>query len=359
LNVTLLIPTKNRPDFLFRLLDYYRDLNFQGYICIGDSSEPAHIERTKGAVAEFQDVLNIVYRECPYLAMANCVQQLLECVSTRYAALVPDDDFLVPTGLEECAAFLDGHQDYSAAHGVAAIVNLQSSGAHGHVAAAGCYRQPIIEDETSPDRLVNHLSNYSVSVFSVHRVESWRVMFGGSPLLSDTSFAAELLPCCLSVILGKVKQLDPLYLVRQAQDQKTFLPDLYDWITSPTWPASYLVFRDYLAEALVRQDGIGIDKARGVVKQAFWSYLAQGMTNKWQGRYTKDELGLHSRLRKNVRSIPGVRTGWHRVRSFLPGEANKMSLPSLLRPSCPYHADFMPIYRAVTTPLSECLDNGQ
>ena len=48
-----------------------------------------------------------------------------------------------------------------------------------------------------------------------------------------------------------------------------------------------------------------------------------------------------------MRRIPLLKGTWHQARSFLPGDQNKISLPALLRPGSPYHADFMPIYRAV------------
>ena len=113
--MTLIVPTMNRSDFLVRQLGYYRDVGFQGCICIGDSSDTVHVERTKRALKAFQGKLNIVYREYPHLNDAECLKQLLDLVVTPYAAFVADDDFLVPAALEQCARFLDNHPDYSAA----------------------------------------------------------------------------------------------------------------------------------------------------------------------------------------------------------------------------------------------------
>lgn len=346
--ITLLIPTINRSDFLVRLLRYYSDLGFQGRICIGDSSNPMHVEQTKRAIKALQGKLNIVYRGYPHLNEAECSQQLLDFVSTSYAAWVADDDFLVPTALEQCALFLDGHPDYNAAHGVAALFSLQSSGAYGQVAGAGHYRQPVIEGESASQRLLDHLSNYSNVQFSVHRVDSLRAMYGNVSLLADRAFGSELLPCCLSIIQGKVKELDYLYLVRQGHDQRYLLPDPFDWISSPNWLPSYQVFCDCLAEELVRQDGISLDEARAVVKQAFWAYLAKGLTKKWQDRYGQAGAGIRDRLRQTARAIPGARRVWSGLRSAVRGQG-EMLLPMLLNPRSPYHDDFMPIYRAVTS----------
>ena len=345
--ITLLIPTMNRSDFLIRLLRYYGDLDFQGYICIGDSSNPVHVERTKRAIEMFQGRLKIIYRQYPHLNVIRCVQQLLDFVSTPYAAMVPDDDFLVPTALEQCALFLDGHPDYNAAHGVAALISLQCRGAYGQVAGAGHYRQPVIEGETASQRLLDYLSNYSASLFSVHRVESWREMVRDVSLLADRALGEELLPGCLSIIQGKVKELDCLSLVRQAHDQRYLLPDLYDWITGPNWLPSYQVFRDSLAEELVRQDGISMDEAQEVVKQALWSYLAEHLNRQWRSRYGQAGTGIRNHFRQTARAIPGAPRIWRTLRSLKPRERDEISLPALLNPSSPFHADFLPIYEHV------------
>ena len=38
MNISLLVPTKDRPLYVKRLLQYYSDLNFKGYIYILDGS---------------------------------------------------------------------------------------------------------------------------------------------------------------------------------------------------------------------------------------------------------------------------------------------------------------------------------
>jgi len=178
-------------------------------------------------------------------------------------------------------------------------------------------------------------------------------MYRDVALVSDKAFASELLPCSLSIILGKVKELNCIYLVRQVHEQRYLLPDMYDWMTSPDWLPSYQVFRNCLTKELVRQDGISLDEARAVVKQAFWSYLAKGFMKKWQGCYGQPRVSRRTRLLQAMRVIPGARQAWRGLRSLLPSQRDEMSLNALLDPSSPYHADFMPIYRSVTDPPPE------
>ena len=193
-------------------------------------------------------------------------------------------------------------------------------------------------------------------VFSLHRVESWRAMYKDISLLEDKkSFAGELLPSCLSVVQGKVKELDCFYLARQVHNERYLLPHAFDWITNPTWLPSYQAFHDCLSTELAREDKISMEEAKEVVTQAFWSYLAQSIIMQWQALHGK---AGHSRLRRVIRAIPSVRRGWRIVRSLNPNGSGRLLLPGLLRPSSPYHADFMPIYHAACTPPKETYVNA-
>ena len=363
----------NRPDFLLRQLRYYRDLRFQGTICIGDSSNPFHVERTKKSIEGFQGDIDIVYREFLHHNVVECVQQLLDLITTPYAIWISDDDFLVPSSLDQCVRFLNSHPDYSAAHGAAMLINAKSNAAHGRVKSAGHFRQPEIEGDSASQRLTSLLRNYAVTHYSVHRTETWRSMYKNASLMADwKAFGGELLQCCISAIEGRIKELDCLTLVRQVYDARdaspetnddlageaqapvnmsaSVTPDSFDWVTGEDWLPSYEIFRDCLSEELARQDRISLGKAREVVKQAFWPYLGQSLSLNWTAHHGQATSGSRRHLRSAVRAVPGTRLAWRTLRSFLPGANNEWSLQALLRPSSPYHADFMPIYRAVTSP---------
>jgi hypothetical protein len=163
--------------------------------------------------------------------------------------------------------------------------------------------------------------------------------------LSDKTFALELLPCCLSVIFGKIKQLDCLSLVRQVHAQRYLLPDVYDWITNENWHLAFRYFESCLVTAISLQDKTGLDEIRQVVKQAFWSYLAQSLFRSWQQKYALSHVNLLYNAAKN---IPHLYSFWQKMRATI--WVSEMSLASLLNPSSPYYADFLPVYRVVTTP---------
>ena len=331
----------NRSDFLIRLLHYYRDVGFTGNICISDSSNAEHVDRIKKAIQTLKGQLKIVYQEYPYVNDIRGQVQLIDSVSTPYVALVPDDDFLIPATIDRCIKFLDSHADYSAAHGVGIALTLKSSTPYGQITRLERYQQTVREEETASQRLFNHLSNYTVSLFSVHRIEAWRAMYRDAALLKEKAFSWELLPCCLSVILGKVKELDYLYLVRQIHERRYHLRPANNWLTDLDWPNDYNIFVNCLAKEVTHADNIDQGEAINLVKTAFQVYLDKTLIKPEQGHL------VISRLKQLAGMVPGAQRIWSHLHPMK--QPNELSLADLLKPSFHYYDDFIPIYKNLTT----------
>ena len=342
MDISVVVPTLNRPDFLLRLVQYLAGQNFGGRILIGDSSDAETFARTARELETYCRRLDIQHTHLPGHSVTGVVRILNVGVTTRYACLVPDDDFVVPKAMANCIQFLDRSPSFVAAHGFGILV--ESSCDNGLIDAASAYPQPAIDCETARGRLERHLKNYTVSLFSVHRTEVWRRMFDGSSLSGirsadhDTAFVDELLPCCLSVVYGKVGQLDELYLVRQGHPRRYFLAGWYSWLTSAHWQPNYTRFRTRLTEAVAEQDGIRLSQAELLVEQAFAQYLAQSIAPRPR------------RTRALLRGVPGAVATWQTLNwardRFLPGR--RLTLRSLLNKHSPHHAHFMPVFEALT-----------
>lgn len=350
----IVVCTKNRPKFLLRQFNYYADLGFRHTIYLGDSSEPDYLEQVTGVVQRYQDRLNMVYISLPGLGPTAAPTEVIQLVKEPYVALLGDDDFLVPSALERCVSFLDTHSDFTAAHGVAALCVLESSGDDRTVIAGSSeYSQRAVEHTSATERLMDYLQNYFVVHFSVHRTQDFVSALDATRKIPDEAFT-ELVSGCFSVIRGKSKQFDCFGLVRQTHERRQLLPDIFDWVTNPDWLPSYLAFRDCLAEELALQDSISMGEAQRVVKKAFWAYLGRTLSAKWQGRYRSSDAGILGPARRAGRVIPGGRKAWRLWAKFRTGASptnTNMSLPEMLHPSSPYYADFMPIYRTITSPV--------
>lgn len=341
MDVSIIIPTMNRPKLLLRLIHYYGLLEFRGKILIGDSSNAEIFQKTASALENYKGCLDICHRHLPGRSVATAVMDMNEYLRTPYVCLAPDDDFIIPQTIAKCIQFLDSYPDYIAAHGVGAFIT-NSSGDSEIIDNAGYYRQTIIDDVTASTRLRNHLKNYSVNLFSVHRSEIWRKMFISTPTPSewpqccDKSFADELLPCCLSVVYGKIKQIDGLYLIRQVHEERYLLPTWFTWFSNENWRPSYLYFRNQLAQAISCEDRISISQAESIVDSSFSVYMRGGAKVAapvhWFRKFARKSQAWHALRQLRVRLQP-IRI---------------ICLSSLSSPSSPFYQDFLPVLNAVT-----------
>jgi glycosyltransferase domain-containing protein len=344
MNFSLIIPTMNRPELLLRLIHYYHGLGFSGRILIGDSSEEKVFLETAELLNAYVDKLFVDHRHLPRHSVSEVVSVLAEDVTTDYVALLPDDDFLTPSGIGECVSFLNSNPQYVAAHGIGVLVSSEGGDCR-RIDGACSYPQPRLDGETAAERLDAHLAGYSVSLFSVHRATVWKRMY--SPVakvqrphdVSDKSFVDELIPCCLSVVCGKIKQLDRLYLVRQVHEDRYLLPTWFKWISSEKWLPSYTYFRQCLAQEIAGTDLVSQEAAADLVDEVFASYLQESIS------FHKVKPGRESASGRLAWIPIPVRKVLRRLRVVL--VPAHISLDSLLVSSNPYNGDFMPVYSSV------------
>ena len=342
--VTIIIPTKNRSDFLIRLLNYYANTGYQHWIYIGDSSDSYHARRTIEAVKGLEGQVKIMYRQYPASTEFACLKNLLETVTTPYAVYIADDDFLITSGIERCIEFLENNKEYTGANGQAILFSLKSSGAKGEFSFVRRYKQSSVEADTATKRLSEYLSDSFVTQFSIQRTDVWRRMYKDVLSIPDREFAGELLPCCLAVLQGKIKHLDCFYLVRQAHSQRYLLRDTYDWITHPDWPRSSQVFQDSLVQDIVDKDNIAKEQAHEVVKQAFWLHMNSVLNLGFQQRYN---LPRSKRIKKSISRIPILGRIVQKIKS-LRFFSNDISISTFLDRNSPHYDDFVPLYQVVT-----------
>ena len=361
MRITLCIPTRNRSEFLGRLLCYYATTRFPHRISIGDASGPEEAARNQQAIDSFRDALTIEYWESPGLSSGAALERMSQSISTPYCAFLGDDDFLCPGMLERCMEFLDAHPDYGSAHGNAILFQLEQPGPYGELGTVHHYPQAVLEAETGAERLREF---FTVSLYavlnSVHRAETWRAMFQGlgamSGVMNRNLFKDELIATCVSVVRGKVKALDGLSLIRQAHETYHW-PHVYDWLTDPEWFPSYQVFVERVSDELMRQDGLGPERARAEVREALWVYLAHEVTRAWR-KEVSPRGPKRLRLRAFAKRIPGLRTSWRALRAMGERQRDAFSLPALVHPSSPYHAEFMPAYRVLSGARPDQIPRG-
>lgn len=350
--LTVLIPTYNRYPRLRRLLRYVRSVDLPYRVTVLDSSSDSmDLGELREGLSDSR-ISHVRYE--PSISPVAKLADGLRRVATPYVVVWADDDFLVPAALGEGVRFLEGHRDYSVVHGQAGLFRVASNRDSAAMQWVAPYRQPSLTQETASERLRDHLRHYSVIAYSIHRTESMKKNMECCRTYGFGYTWGELAGGSLSVIQGKVKQLNDLYMLREThpgmdswrEPSQPF--DVFDWVTDPMFPITYDAFRRCLAAELARQDGISVGRAEAVVKEAFWSYVATVLTVKWQAQYGRRQSQARDRLREAAARLPALRQGGRRLQALLQRYREPLSLPALLHPSSPYHADFMPIYQMVT-----------
>lgn len=285
MNLTIIIPTLNRSKLLISLLEYYKYVDFKGQIIISDASNISEYNATNNYIYSNEISLNVKHHYLPKSTVYEAVAQSTIYVKTDYVCLIGDDDFIIPNTAQKCIDFLKINPDYVAVHGLGILLTCSDLNTN-KFDIANFYYQTIREEDSANERLRAHLDSYSVSLFSVHRIDAWRKMFSISDLgyrasdCDDKTFFAEILPCCMSIVLGKVGHIDGLYLVRLIHPKRYILPNWFTWLTQKNWLSSYMNFRSVLAKNIYDIDKLNKENILLTIDNAFSIYLRNNICQK-------------------------------------------------------------------------------
>lgn len=367
--ISLLIPTMNRSEFVIRLLKYYANFNFNYSIFIGDSSSQEEFEKTSLAINSLKGRLKVEHFHYPNTNNYAVTEQLIQNVTTPYASFLPDDDFYVPESIEKCIDFLERNPDYSCSWGKTIMFNLENSGAYGQFHALSRANPDLdnsVEGSCVEERLRLFAKNYAPVFIGVCRTAMFKKALRNSSAMSNsietkdirwgaaTAFG-ELKTAFSMVVQGKGKSLDCVYWIRQDHDRRYIFPKVLDWITCANWIFCYeIVSRQVIGDIMGKEDLCG-GKAEEIWKEAFQTYIGQGLYHSLKGRYApSNKKRIQDQLKNKVKQMPGLyfvlkslRNGLRLVK-FKLGKSEEVSLCTVLNSSSYYHKDFMPIYNLVS-----------
>lgn len=277
--IDFVIPTYNRPHLLRRILEYYhqngKDFNF----IIADSSSAEDKARNKKIVNLYPD-LNILYIDKfpQKMKQHHKFIKMVNYVKSKYCVFCADDDFIIPKAIEEAVRFLESNPDYSAAQGT-------------HIGYAifknfwlnkffWLFRQtPYSISSPDPiERVSHHLSNYAPVIWAVRRTDVVKNCYREFGKIKFDPYVlpvfGELLPDMLTVVYGKVKNLNTFYAVRQYFGSiLSFYPSLIDAKKAGKYDTEYSKFKHSLVNNLSRQKGTSKDRASKMLDQAIERYI--------------------------------------------------------------------------------------
>jgi len=377
-------------------------------IVIGDASDPSHLEHNKKTIYSMRRILDA--RHLIFNSSTDICEIILRCieqVNTKYVVLACDDDFIVPTAMDNVIEFMEHNPSYEAAQGRQMIFETANNSPFSPTiktvsqemvdfsveaaTGAGRIRERMLQDT----RLIAPKSGFCVMKTVTSR-RIWREILSlGLSWSNNEKALVELV-----LLAGKIKLFDCLYIARQQhgsnlgsqgfsayapivtqsrngeqyevlvdrrlEEKRVNSPDYFDQLVDPLFPEQYERMTNCLTKELVKQDGIGIEEARKIIKYWHWYFMAKNMMPKFyeHGGRQYLENGVHfgvkslsKRFWQWARQSPFLRKMWWKVSDKISGD--EMSLSSLLSPKSPYHKDFMPIYRAITMPPEKFNKNGR
>lgn len=122
MDITIIIPTKNRFNFLKKIIKYYNDISFKGVLLILDSSTDETYKIQKEFLKNFTNLdIDHYYSEyTPVLAAKEHANR----INTSYVTLIGDDDYYIINGIDISISFLNRNHLIDSVRGKSFLIEL-------------------------------------------------------------------------------------------------------------------------------------------------------------------------------------------------------------------------------------------
>ncbi len=292
--ISIIIPTRNRPEYLRRVLSYFNEYGGDCNVIVADASSDKNKKRNEEIIFSFSN-LNITQLSSHPSELRDLdVYYAIKDVKEKYCVLCADDDFITANGINQSVDFLERNPDFTVAHGYYITFWLKTD----NKGKRKFYWAPryIHKSITFPDaksRLAFHLSHilpYLPTLYGVHRTDFLKMIFKEVTKFTNDTLFGELLSSMLTIIYGKMKHLDVLYAAREAAPKNVSHPGIKNLINAGTYDEKYARFKDCLATHLSKNSELDVEEAKRVIDSAMSVYLSTHLKKGARVR-VKDILG--------------------------------------------------------------------
>jgi len=242
--LTVVVPTKNRPQRVLALLHFFKDCGLRHPIVVADTSDIDQASRVRSACTGVASYLGFDRR----LRLADKLTELVSSIETPFVAVAPDDDICMPHAIDAALEYLEHNSDYVAAHGY--MLQYRIEGYNWHIHRVGGFTPSITEDD--PLRRHYHLMRrYQPFYWAVFRTDVFAAAVKAARAMRGIVFR-ELTVMNTAILHGRVARLPVIYNLRGSEPSLTPLTENHPlhWFLheSPSFFANYGVYRNALAE---------------------------------------------------------------------------------------------------------------
>ena len=353
---TIVIPTKDRPFYVERILTYYLSMNFLGNILLIDSSN----KENSNYIREYVDNIgkkNYVYTFSDGLPV-QVVKENLDLIKTKYVSFLGDDDYIIPNSVLKSISFLEKNLDISGCRGEGFIVTDPKISSE-YIKMYGCTQRL---EGSSGDRLYKFFSNYTPPLFHVCRSNIFKKAFSQAPSMDeinkgyDRLIGDEIIVTSLMLVYGKFASIPGLHLVRTNNIERNELRNSWYYDNSDTYKEGRAMaindFTNKVATAISEQDSISFDEAEKIaLKVQAFPVFSKKYNSELKIKFKKllkpflTFIGLFGLL-ISLREFSSIFK--RKVIMYVTADHNKrLGLKDVLEPDNYYHKDFVPIYSSL------------
>jgi len=240
-----------------------------------------------------------------------------ELANTDYVVLSPDDDFLIPTSLQECLDFLILNKDYSSAQGLSYIHHVYKKGRDIDLSITPFHNGKCLslEQDSALERINLYMTDKNFPyypMYAIHHKEDFCFIWQESEKYINGQGLSELLPSCLSLMKGKMKVLPNFYNLRQPNN-------FIGWSDKETLSKVYSQKRVQqaslgLAKNINQENYLSVEESKAFSSDVFDKHLknvfkklekAVKSTSSLTGVFSdlRQRLGIRTKLRNIINKI--------------------------------------------------------
>ena len=248
--LTIVIPSFNRQKYLLRQIKYWEDKNAKVIILDGSKSS---LETSRKNIPS-----NINYIHSP-ISIESRLKIVESLIETPYSVLLSDDEFFIPTALENCILELEKDKEYSVCKGCAIAFDFLFNKVNGYPIYSELENY-IVDQSKKEDRLSFHLGNYHMAVlWGVTRTEVFLKMLRAISKGPYASAAVAEMTCSIiGAWEGKIKVLNEVMWLRSFENENIWWSfgnlKFHYWMEMPQFENEFKRFISSIVNEIISEN---------------------------------------------------------------------------------------------------------